>query len=472
MEEKSVKLIRLELENYRCFPSLTLELDTQLTLLVARNGQGKTSLLDAIKVALWPYVRGFDLGSTTNDITGIHPEDVFLRPLKAHQMEPSLPARLCAQATLHGKNWEWTRRRESIRKGTQTRGDDAANKLEAAAQALEVQIFNRAVSDQPPFDLPVLAYYGTGRLWSQKKLTAAFEKAENAEFSRTYAYRDCLDPASSYKHFAKWYTRIFRSYRDEQIRNIERGHLSIDVKDEFAHPVLAVQNAVNAVLATQTGWRNLAYSSEFSDLVLEHPIHGVLKVSQLSDGICNIVALAADIAYRCIKLNPHLGITAPRQCTGLVLIDEVDMHLHPAWQQTVIPDLLDAFPNIQFIVTTHSPQVITSVQAKCIRVLHTVTEEKLLQVKISNVDQQTQGVASSQVLAYVMGIDPTPDNDPSRKLSEYMALIQQDLHESQQGLVLREYLSLHFGIQHPDMLDCDRLIRLETFKRKQLTKKE
>ncbi|WP_248737987.1 AAA family ATPase [Pseudomonas sp. MWU12-2029] len=465
-----MKLIRLELENYRCFPSLTLELDSQLTLLVARNGQGKTSLLDAIKVALWPYVRGFDLGSTTNDITGIHPEDVFLRPLQAHQMEPSLPARLSAQATLYGEVWKWSRRRESIRKGTQTRGDAAANKLEATAEALELQIFNRAVSAQSPFDLPVLAYYGTGRLWSQKKLTAAFEKAENAEFSRTYAYRDCLDPASSYKHFAKWYTRIFRSYRDEQIRNIERGNLSIDVKDEFAHPVLAVQNAVNAVLANQTGWRNLAYSSEFSDVVLEHPIHGVLKVSQLSDGIRNIVALAADIAYRCIKLNPHLGIIAPRECTGVILIDEVDMHLHPAWQQTVIPDLLNAFPKIQFIVTTHSPQVITSVPAHCIRVLQAVSNEGIRRITVSNVDQQTQGVASSQVLAHVMGIDPTPDNEPARKLSLYMGLIQQNLHEGAEGLELRTYLDKHFTPQHPSMLDCDRLIRLEAFKRKQLTK--
>ncbi|MBK5299998.1 MULTISPECIES: AAA family ATPase [Gammaproteobacteria] len=467
-----MKLIRLELENYRCFPTLTLEIDEQLTLLVARNGQGKTSLLDAIKVALWPYLRGFDLGSTTNDITGIHPDDVFLRPVKAHQMEPSLPSRLTAHALFLEKEWQWSRRRESIRKGTQTRGDADATRLEATAEVLEVQIFDRAVSGQlKPFDLPVLAYYGTGRLWSQKKLTAAFEKAENAEFSRTYGYRDCLDPASSYKHFAKWYTRIFRSYREEQIRNIERGKLSIDVKDEFAHPVLAVQNAVNAVLATQTGWRDLAYSSEFADLVLEHPVHGVLKVSQLSDGIRNIVALAADIAYRCVKLNPHLGILAPRESTGVVLIDEVDMHLHPSWQQTVIPDLLGAFPCIQFIVTTHSPQVITSVPARCIRVLQTVADDKGRRVTVSNVDQQTQGVASSQVLAYVMDIDPTPNNEPAQKLSEYMALVQQDLHESAEGLALREYLDEHFGTQHPNMLDCQRLIRLETFKRKQLANK-
>lgn len=463
-----MKLIRLELENYRCFPALTLEIDPQLTLLVARNGKGKTSLLDAVKVALWPYVRGFDLGSMTNDYTGIHPDDVFLRPLKAHQMEPSLPTRLTAHALIREQSYEWTRRRETIRKGTQTREDSAVLELQAVADSLEASIFSVTSDKERQPTLPVLAYYGTGRLWRQKSIMVS-EKTGNEEFSRTYGYRDCLDPASSYKHFAKWYTRIFRSYREEQIRNIERGKLSIDVKDEFAHPVLAVQNAVNAVLASQTGWRDLAYSSEFSDLVLEHPIHGTLKVSQLSDGIRSIVALAADIAYRCVKLNPHMGIRAPLESYGVVLIDEVDMHLHPAWQQTVIPDLLGAFPLLQFIMTTHSPQTISSVPAHCIRVLQTITDGNGQQVSISNVDQQTQGVASSQVLTYVMEIDPTPDNEPSRKLSEYKSLIEQNVHESQPGVLLREYLNTHFGNQHPEMLDCDRLIRLEAFKRKQLT---
>jgi predicted ATP-binding protein involved in virulence len=101
---KSVKLIRLELENYRCFPSLTLELDTHLTLLVARNGQGKTSLLDAIKVALWPYVRGFDLGSTTNDITGIHPEDVFFAPPKS-----ASNGTISSCSTVCSSNSAWTK---------------------------------------------------------------------------------------------------------------------------------------------------------------------------------------------------------------------------------------------------------------------------------------------------------------------------------------------------------------------------
>ncbi len=463
-----MKLIRLELENYRCFPALTLELDKQLTLLVARNGQGKTSLLDAIKVALWPFVRGFDLGNAP--LTGIQPDDVFLRPGDAHQMEPSLPARLTAHAEIRDAESCWSRSRISIRKGTKTRSDKGARALENNARNLQRRIFANALKDvTETIELPVLAYYGTSRLWRDNTPTS--EAIDNAEFSRTYGYRDSLDPASNYKQFSKWYTRIFRSYREEQIRNLERGRSSFEVKDEFLNPVKAVQIAVNAVLESRTGWRNLAYSSEFADLVLEHPAHGTLKVSQLSDGIRNSVGLAADIAYRCIKLNPHLGIAAPRECTGVVLIDEIDMHLHPEWQQTVVPDLLGAFPNIQFIVTTHSPQVITSVEAKCIRILHPVINDKSQQVRIGNVKQQTQGVASFQVLASVMGIDPTPDNEHSRKLSEYKALIQQDRHETQQGLSLRNFLNLHFGSEHPNMLDCDQLIRFEKFKRKQLTQK-
>ncbi|MBX8468555.1 AAA family ATPase [Pseudomonas sp. RIT778] len=462
-----MKLIRLELENYRCFPALTLELDPQLTLLVARNGQGKTSLLDALKVALWPFVRGFDLGNAP--LTGIQPDDVFLRPVKTHQMEPSLPARLTAHAHFQDTETSWSRSRISIRKGTKTRSDPGARALENRARILQGWIFHNVLMDvSETINLPVLAYYGTSRLWRDNTPTS--DPVDNAEFSRTYGYRDSLDPASNYKQFSKWYTRIFRSYREEQIRSLERGKATFDVKDDFLNPVKAVQYAVNSMLESQTGWRNLAYSSEFADLVLEHPIHGVLKVSQLSDGIRNIVALAADIAYRCVKLNPHLGSAASYQSRGVVLIDEVDMHLHPAWQQTVIPDLLNAFPKIQFIVTTHSPQVLTSVPAHCIRVLQTVSDEGIRRITVSNVDQQTQGVASSQVLAHVMDIDPTPNNEPARNLSLYKGLIQQNLHETAEGLELRTYLEKHFTTQHPYMLDCDRLIRLEAFKRKQLTK--
>jgi predicted ATP-binding protein involved in virulence len=73
-----------------------------------------------------------------------------------------------------------------------------------------------------------------------------------------------------------------------------------------------------------------------------------------------MLATAADIAHRASTLNPHLGAQAARETPGLVLIDEVDLHLHPRWQRRVVGDLLKAFPLVQFVATTHSPFIIQS----------------------------------------------------------------------------------------------------------------
>ena len=80
----------------------------------------------------------------------------------------------------------------------------------------------------------------------------------------------------------------------------------------------------------------------------------------LSDGMRSVIALAMDIAWRAVVLNPQLGAKAPEQATGIVLIDELDLALHPVWQRRIVGDLSRAFPSIQFIATTHSPQIIGS----------------------------------------------------------------------------------------------------------------
>jgi predicted ATP-binding protein involved in virulence len=95
--------------------------------------------------------------------------------------------------------------------------------------------------------------------------------------------------------------------------------------------------------------------------VAHHDQHGELSVALLSDGIRNMIGMVADIAFRATKLNPQFGFLAAKETPGVVLIDEVDMHLHPEWQQVVLQSLTTAFPALQFIVTTHSPQVLTTV---------------------------------------------------------------------------------------------------------------
>jgi predicted ATP-binding protein involved in virulence len=200
---------------------------------------------------------------------------------------------------------------------------------------------------------------------------------------------------------------------------------------------------------------------------MEHPEHGVLEVSLLSDGVRNMIGLVADIAYRSVRLNSPFGQEAPKQTPGLVLIDEVDMHLHPEWQQVILTSLTNAFPALQFIVTTHSPQVLTTVPAKSIRRLEPEWDEEAGRERIAAnpAHRETLGVASSDVMAEEMGTDPVPDVEQARQLSRYKALIQQNLHEQDEGCNLRTQLDQHFCPQHPSMLECDRLIRLQAFKR-------
>ena len=85
-------------------------------------------------------------------------------------------------------------------------------------------------------------------------------------------------------------------------------------------------------------------------------------MKHLSDGYKNTLSMIADIAYRMAVLNPWLLEKVLKETLGIVLIDEIDLHLHTKWQQRIITDLRSIFPKVQFIVSTHAPIVISSVK--------------------------------------------------------------------------------------------------------------
>lgn len=474
-----MRIDRIEIKNFRCFTDARIEFDPKLTVIVARNGQGKSAILDAVKIALWPYVAGFDLGSTTNDTTGIQIDDVRRQRVRSLEMDWRLPSMIDAygyldpiQALRHAipdVEWGSSRLRGSVRKNSKTRSfaGPGYNSLEKCSKNQQAAIFS-GQQDQPE-ELPVLAYFGTSRTWGSKKTTSASDIHNGESLSRTYAYRNCLDPTSGYQHFVTWFTHAFLAMRSAQIRNLEKK-LAPDtaLPADLTAPIDTVRRAIDSVIAIRTGWGQLSYSVELQELVLEHGEQGELKVSQLSDGIRNMLAMVGDIAYRCYKLNAHHGVNAAQFTAGIVLIDEIDLHLHPEWQQTVLIDLQAAFPRIQFIVTTHSPQVLTTVDARCIRQLESGSdfETGQQQTLVRTVTQQTQGVPSSDVMAEVMGVNPTPDVEAAHRLERYHELIAQGTHEGEEGITLRNWLDAHFGKQHALMLDCDRAIRFHAFKQK------
>lgn len=473
-----MKINKIILENFRCYSSLDIDFHPEMTVLVANNGQGKTSILDAIRIALWPFVSQFDLANTPykDPANTITIDDV--RIIKAtsatkatafgvlDEMVRQLPASVTVEGNYGCGVTQWRRFRDSETVKSQTKDDKKCRELKSYARDLQNKIRELSIA---PITLPVFGYYGTGRLWKEKRLTES-KRGQNAndENIRTFALRDCLDPASSYRQFNDWFTDAYKKVLEYQIAQLQQGATFIDVDPKLKNPVKVVQDAVNEVLKP-VGWKNLQFSQRDDEsLVLRHDDYGVMKADRLSDGIKNVLAMIADIAYRAALLNGHLGEDAAKKSPGIVMIDEVDMHLHPQWQQTVIGSLRDAFPNIQFIVTTHSPQVLSTVPAECIRVIQHKTNPDTGQTTSSaeQREEQTIGIPSSDILIDYQEVNPIPPVREAQLVAEYTALIEQGQHLSGEGEALRAKLIKIYGESHRVLSDADKLIRFQSFKQK------
>lgn len=462
-----MKIERVSLKNFRCFEQLEVTFHPQMTVLIAPNGAGKTTILDAVRIALWPFVKGFDLGSQTGKSATIQIDDVRLER-REQEMEPVLPCQITAQATgiaiaIRDKQphlFQWQQVREQVKPRTQSKGDRSTQVLTRLAKDYQSVIYKGPQANVDTIELPLMVYLGTGRLWYQGRYTSEAEdkKLDASVFSRLWGYQNCLTATSSYKQFETWYGWVFRSYRELQIDQLENRLKKPDQSAlaNFAAAIEVVQRAINTLTTSLTGWRDLQYRSSMGQqLVMEHPELGYMPLSLLSDGLRNMVAMVSDIAFRCIKLNPHLGVDAAHKTQGIVLIDEVDMFLHPAWQQTVLASLQQAFPNLQFIVTTHSPQVISTVRTESIRVLgEDVNGNAIAAIPLAN----TYGEPSNNVLRTVMLVDPQPPIDEKSLLLRLTELVDQGLGDEEEAKGLMAQLLMVLGAGHPQLQRLQRSI--------------
>ena len=455
-----MRIHSIQLKNFRCFEHLDVNLHPKLTVLIAKNGAGKTTILDALRIAVWPYVKGFDLGSQTGKSATIQIDDVHLRTMPNGNMESQLPSVVGATGSwpIYWRDVSsWSQWRESIKKATNSKLDTVATSL-LLHQAKTLQEKVR-IGDPVNVDLPIICYLGTGRLWYEGRYTSQATDVilDQSEYSRLSGYLNCITQSSSFKQFKEWYSWISRSYFEEQILAFQKNQI-FDVKSSrFSSVIHVVQQSINALITDQTGWRDISYSAQYNQqLVLTHPDHGVLPLEFLSDGLRNMVAMVADIAYRCIKLNPHFGDEAAYRTTGIVMIDEVDMFLHPEWQQTVLGSLQKAFPNIQFIVTTHSPQVLSSVPKECIRVITKNIDGDAVAVEPI---AYSYGEPSNDVLQAIMHVDPQPPIPEKPDLDKLTSLVDQGDYNTSEVQELLNKLKDVLSETHPQIQRVERSIR-------------
>lgn len=439
----------LHLENYRTFQDLSLDLHPRLTVLVAANGGGKTAILDAI-VSAWALFFG-GLGVDAR-AARFAQEDVRRVLGREHTMEPALPARIHVTGLLDGLALSWGQAFHATgakARLSHTQGD--AQRFLGKLVRKKVSEYAEGTRATAP-TLPLVCYYGTGRLWNTRA-RAHDIKTEQADTSRLSGYTDCLAPTSSFQFFESWFRRFGYEAQNEITSSRPSPHMP-------AERLAGVRRAVDHLLAP-SGWQRLEWDFAEDTLVASHPEHGRLPVRQLSDGIRNMIGLVGDIAHRAVRLNPHLGADAYRKTPGLVLIDEVDMHLHPGWQQTVLESLQRAFPEMQMIVTTHSPHVLSTVDVGSIRVIHLQDRRTVVETPTF----QTRGADSAGVLANIMGVDPVPQVAEAAWLTEYRVLVQSGRWDEPEGRDLLRRLTEHFGEEHPVMQELATLRRLQEFKR-------
>lgn len=438
-----LRVDRLRLQNFRCFADSAIELHPDLTVLVAENGQGKTAILDGVAIALGLFV---DTIAGTRQFHGFDRSDIRLTRSADAQMIPALPTQFDAEGYVDGQVVHWRQALTGNGPRARTSSKDAGE-LRRAADVLREGLL---AAETEPLSLPLVALYGTGRLWSEHRLTTGRKSLAAASSDRLAAYIDCLSSSSSFKGMTAWYENKMGEVADSRFATDLRTNVPL---------ITAVREAARLVLEP-TGWSELDWDPNERSLVASHAQYGRLPLSALSDGVRNMMALVADVARRCATLNPHLREDAARRTPGVLLIDEVDMHLHPRWQQLIVDLLRQAFPAFQLILTTHSPHVLSTVDKQSIRVIRLQDGE----VSIDPPTLQTRGVQSADVLFSIMGVDPVPQIHEAQELSRYRGLIEDGLADGGEAQSLRSELVAHFGKDHPVILDCDRLQRFQAFR--------
>ncbi len=437
-----MRVDRLKLKNFRCYSELNIDFDSKLTVIVGENGRGKTAIFDALAIALEPYLHTFHVQGRN-----IVQKDVRRVPVYAEdgihiaRMENKYPVAIQLEGCALNKKMSCTR----ILQQDGTRIDEAEDLLSNGERlCAEIKQHHATL-------LPAFAYYGTSRIWVDSNLMNTYD---NSLDDRNTGYEECLEPSSSYNTFGKWYRSVMQSLENDKLPDDDNKQTCLLVRD-------AVQQAIDACLAS-TGLHDLYYNFKLDAFVVSHPDTGEMIVDDLSDGFRSILSMVADLAYRMVRLNTFLGRRAILDTPGIVLIDEIDMHLHPSWQQTVLLDLQKAFPKVQFIVTTHSPQVLGSVPPDSIRVLE--WEKEFVGVRRVNF---SLGATSYQILQDIQNVQPRSEKLPIvQHLKRYLELVSEDKWDSEEAKTLRKQLDLWAHGNEPALIRADMDIRMRQFRRK------
>ena len=414
-----MKISSLSLENYRCFDKLNIAFDEHLTVIVGVNGSGKTAILEAVCFFLKIYAEYF-----SNDVE-VFPVGQILSMIKHGKFITHMCCKYCSSEND-------LKFYEPICIGFKKNNNDNWEFIGNYDPILRFAKEEKENSDKTV----VFSLYTSKRILNAE---SSVEKSNGiSKGTVAYAFDAQIDFSSSLAWFIERATQ-------EALEALQKKDLNHTLPD-----LSAVRMAISKALGD--------YDEPFIGdtppaLFIRRKGDATqqFRIEELSDGYRTMLALVMDLARRMAVANKHVQWPEGQSVLhspGIVLIDEVELHLHPSWQQSVLPTLMEIFPNVQFIVTTHSPQVLTSIAAKHIRILK--------DGMVRSFTDETEGAEASRVLEDVLLVSQRPAKLESvNKLARYAELVYAEKWDSPEATVLREELYNHYGSAEPRLKELD-----------------
>lgn len=467
----------IRLYDFRRFEDFEIQFDSNMTVIIGDNGAGKTSITEAIvKLLSW-----FSQNLVKSNVNGkrIHEFDInvncesYSEIVGRFKLGDKSPIDISLALPIQGY---------------------AGSISSSVAQSKLLGDMYREVASRKVIELPFFAFYSVERSNVRLPKFSTDKTFSDLSNSRFNALRDGLEASTQLEEFSRRYIELCNlaegemssevaekkrniSYLENLIEKLGKGKSLIE-NSELVDELKSAKSELAALMGNQSVRYslmlqkvNLAIETLVPDVrklqvdrstgnqrILVENFGNTVNVTQLSQGQKSLLALSGDLALRLVTLNPDSNNAL--HTNGVVLIDEIELHLHPKWQQEVVMGLQKTFPNIQFILTTHSPQVLSTVDKKCIR---QICFDENGQLTVTTPKFQTKGVTSADILARIMETNSTPEKiEEAGWLNDFSRFLKAGDQVSLETVFNK--IKSHYGNEHPVVSDCESQIRISEMK--------
>lgn len=436
---------KIEIRDFRCFRQLTVELTSGINLFIGDNASGKTSLLLACKYAANCFFSGY---SNLYTLWTIPQKDDFLRLIFGEKRLDTLPINIgfsyfkdefdnASDFGLAEEELSLICKNEKSRKPLISGLRSLRDYGKFLAENAFIYDPNSKVSQL--YALPLIASYSTHGIHKKQSVNSLYFKDINQ--TPAFGYYLCASTDGLLEH---WIRRLL------VLEEADKNPIERKIVIEALHNMFGKEGC--DVI------QDFDVRINYKDVVCIFNDKREIPVSILSDGYRRLVSIVVDIAFRCALLNSiKYGEEAARLTKGTVIIDEIDLHLHPSLQAVVLKALRYTFPHIQFIVSTHAPMVMSGVESdsnNC--VVYMDYDPASNDYEASKVD--TYGMDLSTLAETVLNV---PSRNPAVKYALDLLADYVDQEEYGKAKQLLSELKVRFGDRLPELSGFDTQITIE-----------